>query len=430
MKKKAVITLLGMLSHSKPIYISTDGEVNRVFQDIPKKDRAIYKFSEELNKFNSVLVKKQYINTLPMLIDIFEDREIIPIATQKAKNIQKKSLEFLNIDNRCLNNTVIIDESNYEVIFQQISELLQREEYENFIIDLTHGFRHLPILMMINLIIASIRDIDKIEHIFFAKEIVNGEEYEIIDLLEYIGLSKLSFVLENFNTNYTIGNKLIFKNEKYQEVADSLRIISGHILANSMKRLLDGDKSLIEETIEKLIQLQKDDKKVASFSSFLKKIIEHLEEIQSLKNEKDYIRLFKFSEIMKEREYLLNSITLLNESMGLYCAKKIADISSDTKRNIENYKNSSDFDFYKFSHKSKILVEKENNFTGTYLTRNINKSEIVSELQRQDNEELKSLITEIGNLRNNLAHGNSSDEIDNVKLTITSLIKRYKNYIK
>ena len=429
MKRKAVITLLGMLSHSKPMHISTDGEVKRLFQDIPKKDRAIYKFSEELNKFNSVLVENQYINTLPLLIDAFDDRDIIPIATQKAKDVQEKSLKFLNINDSCLDNTVIIDESNYEAIFQQISELLQRKEYESFIIDLTHGFRHLPILMIVNLIIASMRDLDKIEHIFFAKEIKSAKEYEIIDLLEYIGLAKLSFVLQNFNTNYTVGNKLYFRNEKYQELVDSLRIISGHILGNSIKRLIDGENSLIVETIQKLKELQQIDKKIETFSSYINEIIEHLQTIQELKNQKDYIRLFELSEIMKEREYLLNSITLLNESMGLYCAEKIANINRGIRNKIENYKNSSDFDLYKFSHKSKTLVEKEDGFTGNYLNRSFDKNEIVLALQNQDNGDLKALIVEIKNLRNNLAHGNSSDEIGNVKGKITLLINRYKKII-
>jgi len=428
--KKAVVTILGMLSHTKPIYISTDGEVQKVYKDIPKKDRAIYRFSKELDKFNKILIENKYINTLPMLIDIFLDREIIPIATQKAKEIQEKSLKILKINSSCLNNTIIIDESNYEEIFQKISKLLQDNQYESFIIDLTHGFRHLPILMIVNLIIASIKDIDKIEHIFFAKEIDSGKEYEIIDLLDYIGLAKLSFVLENFNENYTVGNRLIFKNSKYQDLVDSLRIISSHILANSLKTLVETDNNLVSQTINKLNSLKQEDKNIATFSSSIENIIQHLKDIEQLKNEEDYIKLFKFSVIMKDREYLLNSITLLNESIGLYCAKKISDISPSIKNNINRYRNSRNFDLYKFSHKSKTLIKKEDEFNGRYLNLSRDDKEIIiNSLQRQDNEILKDLINKIGNLRNNLAHGNSSDEVENVKATISLLIRRYKTNI-
>ena len=429
MGKRAVVTLLGMISHSKPDYISVDGEVQKIFTDIKEKDRAVYRFSNSLSSFSKYLTQERYINTLPLLIDIFEDRDIIPIATEKAKEVQAKTLKFLKVSSLSLSNTVIIDESDYEKIFQQISEILDREEYESYVIDLTHGFRHLPILMIINLIIASIKDFDKVEHIFFAKEIVSFKKYEIIDLLEYIGLAKLSFVLQNFNSNYTVGNKLSFNNENYQDLVDSLRIISGHLLGNSIKRLIGGEKSLIVETIEKLRDLQKYDQKINAFTSYIEQITRHLEEIELLKKEEDYVRLFKLSEIMKNREYLLNSITLLNESIALFCAKKIGDVNPIVFKLIEEYRKSEEFSHYTFAHSSKMLMKKEYGFTGDYLSTDFNKSKIIKSLREQDNKELKELISEIGNLRNNLAHGNSSEEMENVKGSITLLLNRYKKLI-
>jgi CRISPR-associated DxTHG motif protein len=426
MMKKAVITLLGMVSYSKVEHISVDGKVEKIFVDIHEKDRAKYSFSASLNLFAKNLSKERYINTLPLLIDAFDNRKIIPISTQKAKDVQVKTLNFLKIENSYLKNTVIIDESNYEEIFQKISKLLQDNEYESFIIDLTHGFRHLPILMIVNLIIASIKDIDKIEHIFFAKEITPFKEYEIIDLLDYIDLAKLSFVLENFNTNYTVGNKLLFKNEKYQDLVDSLRIISGHILANSIKTLIEGDKSLVQITIEKLKKLQVEDKNIATFSVSIKNIVKHLEKIQSLKNKKEYIKLFKFAQMMKEREYLLNSITLLNESIGMFCAEKIKKINSEISKKVENFLIGEEGSSYKLSHQSKNIIKLENGFTGSYLTELLPKKEIIESLIEQQNYQLKEIIPKIENLRNNLAHGNSSEKIKNVKGMISSLLKEYQ----
>jgi CRISPR-associated DxTHG motif protein len=430
MKKKAVVTLLGMIGHTKLGYISKDGEVQKRFTNITPKDRAKYYFSEKLKKFSTDLKQERYINTFPLLIDIFEDRDIIPIATQKARNVQEKTLSFLKLDKTSLENTVIIDETDYEGTFQQISELLENDGYESFIIDLTHGFRHLPILMIVNLIISSIKDIDKIEHIFFAKEIINAKEYEIIDLLDYIGLAKLSFVLENFNTNYTVGNKLVFKNEKYQDLVDSLRIISGHILANSLKSLLEGDESLVQKTIYKLNTLQLEDKNIATFSISIKNIIKHLTKIEGLKNEKDYIKLFKLSQMMKEREYLLNSITLLNESVGMYCAHVIRSISSEISKKIDIFIGDKEFSLYALSHQSKNLVKLENSFTGSYLSEHLPKKEIIEFLRNQNHVRVKSLIEEVGNLRNNLAHGNSSDKIENVKFEIGKVLKEYQSIVQ
>ena len=425
--KKAVVTLLGMISYSKPDYISVNGEVEKIFVDIPEKDRAKYSFSEMLNKFSKNLTKERYINTLPLIIDSFEDRDIIPIATQKAKNVQEKTLDFLKLDKSCLDNTVLIDESNYEEIFQQISELLQNDDYDSFIIDLTHGFRHLPILMIVNLIITSIKDVEKIEHIFFAKEITPMREYEIIDLLDYIGLAKLSFVLENFNTNYTVGNKLIFKNEQYQDLVDSLRIISSHILANSLKALITKDEeNLIEKTIQKLEELQREDKNIATFSASINNIITHLKKIEVLKDEKDYIKLFKLSQMMKEREYLLNSITLLNESVGMFCAEKIRKISPEISDEMDAFMETEKYSFYTLSHQSKNLIKLGNRFTGSYLSELLPKQKILEALKRENNYALIEISIEIENLRNNLAHGNSSEQIENVKGKISSYLTTYQ----
>ena len=413
--RKAVITLLGMIDHTR-------------LENI--EDRAIYRFSNKLNEFSRYLTQERYINTLPLLIDTFEDRDIIPIATQKAKEVQRKTLDVSNVKSSALDNTILIDESDYEGIFQKISKVLENNEYDSFIIDLTHGFRHLPILMIINLIINSMKDTDKIEHIFFAKEITPYKEYEIIDLLDYIGLAKLSFVLENFNQNYTIGNKLSFRNEKYQDLVDSLRIISGHILANSLKTLIEKDNNLINQTIEKLNNLKQEDKNIATFSTSINNIIKHLKKIEILKDEKDYIKLFRFSQMMKEREYLLNSITLLNESIGMYCVELIKNINPEIKDKINKFIKSEEFSLYRVAQQSKTLINLENGFNGNYLDETFPKEEILSKIKELENSRLKDLIKEVSDLRNNLAHGNSSSEIENVKGTISKLLREYKITIK
>jgi len=103
--KKAVVTLLGMINHTKPDYIIVDGKIKKVLINVLEKDRAVYRFSKELNKFSEKLIKERYINTLPLLIDVFPDRDVIPIATEKAKKNQKETLDFLNIKSSALDNT-------------------------------------------------------------------------------------------------------------------------------------------------------------------------------------------------------------------------------------------------------------------------------------------------------------------------------------
>lgn len=66
-------------------------------------------------------------------------------------------------------------------------------QYDEVIVDVSHGFRHLPILMVVDLIIQNFQDTSKIKQILFAKEIDKHEKdkkgvYEIIDLKEYLTL--------------------------------------------------------------------------------------------------------------------------------------------------------------------------------------------------------------------------------------------------
>ena len=56
------------------------------------------------------------------------------------------------------------------------------KKYEKIIIDVSHGFRHLPILMIIDSVIANFDERDRIEKIIFTKQIEENERYEIIDL--------------------------------------------------------------------------------------------------------------------------------------------------------------------------------------------------------------------------------------------------------
>jgi len=417
---------------------------------------------------------------LTLLVDNFDDYTIVPIFTQKAKDSQTEVLKDEKIYGLKFDNGFLIEDENlYDEVFKTLNDALSNTNYDELVVDLTHGFRHLPILAIISLIIQNIKNPDKIKHILFAKEMPSHKEYEIIDLRDYLGLAKLSFVLANFNKNYTVGNKLTFNDQNYQELVDNLRIISSHILGNSIQALMDGDNSLISETIIQFKALMDNDENIKNFSTQINEIIEHLEEIEKLKDEINYIKLFKLSQVMSIREYLLNSITLLNESIGLYCAKRIENISDEIKNHISTYLNNSDSNLYELAHQSKNIIKNEKNFAGDYLfepnkdkltsgqktslqkkkkklkekissdvlqkikeagfkielsaidtkkDRTI-KNKIISHLKDQDNSKLIALIIDAEKLRNNLAHGNSSEKIGNVKAEVSRLLKEFESFL-
>lgn len=154
MKDKAVITILG-----------TSGNPNAPAQYIFFDEQAY-----------------TYANTLPMLLEIYgKDCDIIAFYTKDAKTHNSEILNFykeknqkfanLNIDNFFKEQFFIKNEKDFTQIFAQIDQAISDSKYNQIIIDVSHGFRHLPILMTIDMIIQNFSDLDKIEKIIFGKEI-------------------------------------------------------------------------------------------------------------------------------------------------------------------------------------------------------------------------------------------------------------------
>ena len=156
------------------------------------EDRPIYRYDDKLGSFYS-LKKQRYTNMLPLLIDNFGEQNIMSIFTKDAKdtNIEVLKKEFdIEYCEFFKDENFIDGDKDFYKIFRIINDAISDED--EYIIDLTHGFRHIPILATISLISQSLSDTNKIKHIFFAKEIINQKEYEIIDLKEYLELANMS----------------------------------------------------------------------------------------------------------------------------------------------------------------------------------------------------------------------------------------------
>ena len=98
-------------------------------------------------------VQKEYFNTFPLLIENFSKRyEIVPIYTKDAQNANIKVLKKENLEFNSFNSNYLIhDDKDFKNIFKIINETIA--SYEEVIVDVSHGFRHLPILMIVDLII-------------------------------------------------------------------------------------------------------------------------------------------------------------------------------------------------------------------------------------------------------------------------------------
>ncbi|HFU76701.1 MAG TPA: CRISPR-associated DxTHG motif protein [Arcobacter sp.] len=436
----------------------------------PEDKRAYYSFDENLSK-KFTLKKHNYTNMLPLLIDSFEGQySIAPVFTKEAKETQLQVLfdEFdSNYETLFKEKYFLENTKDFSGILQVLNGLTKEDKY---IIDLTHSFRHLPILATISLIANNITDTEKVEHIFFAKEIIASAKdvvgkYEIIDLKEYLELANLSFMLSSFNENYTVSNNVKFSNPFYQQIAKELRAFSYHFLSNSLKPLIEGE--LISKIIDKLENLQ-EHKSIENFETYISEIIEHLEDIRQLKYVSEWKKLYTLSKIMDERGYQLNAITLLFEAVGFYCKDGIMTISDDIKNHIKYFEENlignkepkTKYSLYALINQSRNIVKLSNDipedkFKGDYLynpqTIHLSKGQYKRK-SKEDKNRLKvdiqkiiidietyvkscddilyfqEFIRDIEDLRNNLAHGNSSHDILDVKTEYTEILQDFYCY--
>ena len=270
-------------------------------------DIPIYRYDSKLKELYS-LKRERYVNMLPLLIDNFEAKNIVPIFTETALKIQSKVLkdELGNSYDEIFNNENLIEgEKDFYDILRIINNATSGDK--EYIIDLTHGFRHIPILATISLISQSLNNTDKIKHIFFAKEMKPREEYEIIDLKEYLELANMSYVLETFDKNYTVSFVASFENEDFENLRAKF---SNYILSNSLQALKNSF-DIVLEYIENI----KKNEQIFIFKSSLDRIKEHIEELKSISGKRDFQKLYEMSEVLNKKGYLLNAITLLFEAI-------------------------------------------------------------------------------------------------------------------
>jgi len=451
-KSKAIITILGIQGG----FVTSSKEVK--FTKFSNK--ANYYFEGQTHPENS----KEYFNTLPLLIEKYSDYEVIPIFTEDAKIFNEKVLleGYPHLSLSFNDDFLIKDEKDFKAFFHLVEKSIN--SFDEVIVDVSHGFRHLPILMIIELIIQNFQDTKKIQKILFAKEIRRHEKeqqglYEIIDLKEYLEIANITFLLTTFEKNYTVSSHISFSKKEFQKLAQNLNSFSEHFLSNSLKTLIDGD--IIDEILKEFETL-KNNNDISGFKLYLDTIGKHLEEIRELRDKDEFTKLQTLAHIMFMRGYMLNAITLLFESIGWLSVEILRRTSIEVAKHIDYFMEHlidkrdppARFSNYALVNTSRNFIKLTiggDGFKGDYLfnpetidwseaklknntpkpkekIKKIHKTmeNALYKIQRDDIYTFVKLIEDLEGLRNNLAHGNSSQKIDNVR----SEYKRVESELK
>lgn len=412
-QKRAIITILGA-SNLKSTYTLSD--------DLNENLRRLFTKIDE---------KKQYSNIFPFLCSSLSDScEIIPIYTEVAINKNINIIEELDekikikaksyLENK---NGKYINEKEINDIFAKINEILDCDEYKNseFIIDVTHGFRHLPILAIVASIIKNFKDSKKIKHIIFGKVIIQPEQgvigkFEIIDLKEYLDLANISFILTAFSDNYTVANHI--EAPKFDKLINALRIFSNDIMALNISNLKNKSLENLKKELSKI-----NDISVKKQAKNLELEIEKINEI--LKRKSEYEIAFELSKILFNKNYILLSLQLLFESIRSYMLETL--IKKDT---------------YKIMDKIKDECSREPEYEIREYAVKIYRNVSLDLLDELDENRIKNLISsnekktvidfydKVRKRRNSLSHTNSNNiAFKDIKDEISNFLCEYESLI-
>lgn len=420
MPKKALITILG-----------TSGDLT--------KNKADYKINGKNTKF---------YNTLALLIQEYSpEYEIIVFYTDTAK---KKNTEILNhhkqndpqfssfdIDGLFKKGVYIKDENDFSQIFSQINQTITNKDYNKIIIDITHGFRHLPVLATIDMVIQNFSNPNKIEKILFAKEVEKLTKYEVIDLKEYLDLANISFIMTSFNDNYTITNH-INAGKKYESLLRALRTFSNNIMALNINSLLpDSTQNLINE-LQKLTDIND-----IAIKSQADKLQVYLKELLNVYENKEMFKTYYFlAKDLIGKNYMLLGLILLYEGVRDYVVYKMFEAKNDLMSKVEEYyeldynNRKRPYDEYairefcmglRFKEKNKeyknILNKNPNFLKNQY-------KELYTAFDKI--EKIKKIIDffrNIDEVRNSLSHANSDESIINSQAKIKGFLNDFKQLI-
>jgi len=385
-------------------------------------------------KLKSQLLSGDFSNMFPLLLKSFKrdsKYEIIPIYTTQAKQIQNEVLKNENIEFEIQGR--VIEENAYMEIFNTINIILQDSSYESFIVDVSHGFRHLPILATVSMIINNFEDTSKIKHILFSKEIERFKKYQIIDLKEYLDMANIAFVLSTFEKNYTVATHI--HSTKYNELIDKLNAFSNDLMALSLNNLFTSSAK------ELIAQLENIDD--TSIESQAKKLSQSIKKLTNYKGKKRYETYLDMAKDLVQKNYLLLGLSLLYESIRLYIKSYIKKRNQQVVEKIENvFKGDSykigdlfiRFKDHKFSYtkykehlEKNKKVDKDSWLLDEELYKKI-KRDFPNEFRSKNN---RSITDAVAHTRNNLAHANSDNKkFKDIKKQIEEYIKTYELCIK
>jgi len=333
-----------------------------------------------------------FCNSLDMLLSHYSNEEGYFIGTQVAIDFQKQLLQF----DEKRHHFIPVEDDSLDDIFEKILELLKEEQGET-ILDITHGFRHQPIMAIFASTLSQFLERKDLK-IIYAKEKERFKSYQYIYLNEYIEITQISLLLTGFIRTL---NFIPVKN---------MRFLNNEIFENFSKSLLSNDINGVEKNY-KLLQEEltslRTNEELKHISNLVEKVENELRPLAMFEPLSSFQKYIFLSKMMVEKNYLVVSLAYIFESLREYCSYRFEDVCVDIEFKDDYQRNDNVMKTIGNFRKENMIL---NRYSGLY---HANKAEF---------KKVNKLYNKLRKRRNALAHINKNSRFEDIKKDLKEMI--------
>ena len=351
-------------------------------------------YSKDSDLKISELFNGEFINSTHCLMESFgESATYTFLGTSESIKHHKDIFVNLSQCKAIFDKYPPIESSDIEDIFHQILESIKSAHENNIILDITHGFRHQPIIASFASTLGQINTKKSIT-LLFAKEIERQEKYQYISLEKYSQISLIALSLQTFVQTLSVPNMGL-----KEPFIIALSEFSKSLHANAFNEIfanLDKAKSALQNA--------KNSDSFKGLDNILSEVEFILSIFDDIKTTKEnYNKYYKFARLMHTKRYYLISATYIYESIALYIIEHLYNNNLITIDNFTEYDLSNAVRYFVLTGKKPNDTKNGGNIFGDDVD-NFKKATKHKKNHQIEFDTWKQLIYDIKNLRNDLAH--------------------------
>lgn len=337
----------------------------------------------------------EYKNATHFLLENYEAKFFF-IGTKCAISFQqtilKESLVGKDVE------FVAIGDNSLDDIFSTVLDLLAK--HDDIVLDITHGFRHQPIMAIFASTLSQFLHREEMQ-IIFAKEVETFKIYEYIYLDTYVDITQISLLLTGF-----------IRTLNFIPVS-SMKMLDNRVFENFSKSLLSNDLKGVEKHytfLQKELQYLRDNDAFSHIVGLLDKVENELKTLAKFGDLGKHMKYLTLAKLTAEKNYLIVALAYVFESLRTYCDTQFEPVCEGIK-----YKDD-------FARKQDIM----NAITNAPYARKSNhvykKHAGFYKHNKTMLDRVGQIYLEIRKLRNSLAHINEHKEFEDIKKMIFGYI--------